>query len=102
MFEASADKITLNDPQVYRQINEIGRFTRDIKHISGVDNVFADYLSRIKEEERGTVYNETEESTSLEVSAAESIKLQLVSVEVLQDLQKTKLAKRQRSNAHDR
>ena len=30
-------------------IMEISQFTRDIKHVSGVTNVFADYLSRIEE-----------------------------------------------------
>ena len=90
VFEASADKIPLNDPQVYRQINEIGRFTRDIKHISGVDNVFADYLSRIKEDKKGTAYQESDENTSLEreVAAAESVKFQLMSLTALQDVQK--------------
>ena len=87
VFEAGADKIPLNDPQVYRQVNEIGRFTRDIKHVSGVDNTFADYLSRIKPEQKGTVYEDSEENTSLEVSAAESIKMQLMSIEALQALQ---------------
>ena len=53
-----SNKIPLNDPQVNRQITEIGRFTRDIEHISGVDNIFADYLSRIKPEKRGTAYDE--------------------------------------------
>lgn len=87
VFQTGADKIPLNDPQVYRQINEIGRFTRDIKHVSGVDNTFADYLSRIKEEEKGTAYQDSEENVALEVSAAESVKMQLTSIEALQDLQ---------------
>ena len=55
-FKSPSDKIPLNDPQVYRQLTEIGRFTRDIKHVSRVDNVFADYLSRIKPDSRGTAY----------------------------------------------
>ena len=51
------NNIPLNDPQVYRQITEIGRFTRDIRHVSGIDNVFADFLSRIKEEHKGDSKN---------------------------------------------
>ena len=57
-FEAPSDKIPLNDPQVYRQLTEIGRFTRDIKHVSGVDNIFADYLSRLPPSKRGAAYLE--------------------------------------------
>ena len=43
-----SENLPLNDPQIHRQITEIGRFTRDVKHVSGQDNVFADFLSRIR------------------------------------------------------
>ena len=80
-----SNKIPLNDPQVYRQITEIGRFTRDVKHVSGVDNVFADYLSRISEDKQGTAYlNDPDE---VEVATTESVKFQPMSVLLLRDLQ---------------
>ena len=83
-----SNNIPLNDPQVFRQITEISRFTRDVKHISGIDNTFADYLSRVKENKKGTVYQEPGEEDTLEVSATESVKFQLLSLAALQDLQK--------------
>ena len=81
-----SNSIPLNDPQTYRQITEIGQFTRDVKHVSGVNNVFADYLSRIKDEERGTAYLEHDPMPT-EVAAAESLKLQIMSISALHDLQ---------------
>ena len=81
-FESNS--IPLNDPQVYRQITEIGRFTRDVRHVAGVDNVFADYLSRLKPERFGDAYRQDDaeildagEVAAAEVSAAESIDLQV-------------------------
>ena len=91
-----SNNIPLNDPQVYRQITEIGRFTRDIRHVSGVDNVFADWLSRIKEHQKGTAYLQLDEEPPLghkaeelpqEVAAAETVQLQ-ISLEALHELQK--------------
>ena len=91
IFKAPSDKIPLNDPQVFRQITEIGRFTRDVKHISGVDNVFADYLSRIKPDQKGTAYLPDSEGAlpdSEEVAAvSEEVKFQLLSLETIADLQ---------------
>ena len=84
-FQSPSDKIPLNDPQVYRQLTEIGRFTRDVKHISGIDNIFADYLSRIKEETKGTAYLEDEAAP--EVASAETVQFQLLSLPLLRDLQ---------------
>ena len=72
------NNIPLNDPQSYRQITEIGRFTRDIKHVSGADNIFADYLSRIPENKQGLAYLEgsqvaaAETPPSSQVAAAEA------------------------------
>ena len=88
-FQSPSDKIPLNDPQVYRQLTEIGRFTRDIKHVSGVDNVFADYLSRIKPDARGTTYldDADEADNEQQVAATESVKFQLLSVQLLAELQ---------------
>ena len=81
-----SNNIPLNDPQTYRQITEIGRFTRDVRHVSGIDNVFADYLSRIPESAIGTAYlNDPDEE--VEVAASETLKMQPVSVSLLRDLQ---------------
>ena len=69
--------------------------------MSGIDNVFADYLSRIKPESKGSAYSEnkedTEEIRNVEIAsaeevidaeiAAEEVKFQLVSLDSLQDLQ---------------
>ena len=82
-----SNNIPLNDPQVYRQITEIGRFTNDVRHISGIDNTFADFLSRIKPEHRGTAYRDSPELEG-ELAATETMQFQLVSLEVLDDLQK--------------
>ena len=84
------NNLPLNDPQVHRQITEIGRFTRDLKHVSGVDNVFADFLSRIKPEHQGTAYLEDSEETppiSVELASSEAVQFQLTSLSALQDLQ---------------
>ena len=70
-----SNKIPLNDPQVYRQITEIGRFTRDVKHVSGVDNIFADYLSRIPPDKQGTSYL-PEDGADAVVASTETLKLQ--------------------------
>ena len=83
----NSNNLPLNDPQSYRQITEIGRFTKDMRHISGIDNIFADFLSRIREENKGSAY-QAEEDVELEV-AAEEVQFQLVSLDVLQDLQAT-------------
>ena len=77
------NNLPLNDPQTYRQITEIGRFTRDVKHVSGVDNVFANFLSRIKEENKGTAYL----GDAAEIAAAEEMQFQLTSLETIKDLQ---------------
>ena len=80
-----SNDLPLNDPQAYRQITEIGRFTRDVKHVSGVDNVFADWLSRIREENKGTAY---EEDGDAEIAGVEEeVQFQLVSLDTLLDLQ---------------
>ena len=85
VFKAPSDKIPLNDPQVFRQITEIGRFTRDIRHVAGVDNTFADYLSRIKPEKKGTAYLALDDEQ--EVASAETVKFQLMSLDTIRDLQ---------------
>ena len=51
-----SNSIPLNAPQAFRMITEIGRFTKDVRHISSIDNVFADFLSRIKPEHQGSAY----------------------------------------------
>ena len=53
-----------------------------MRHISGIDNIFADFLSRIREENKGSAY-QAEEDVELEV-AAEEVQFQLVSLDVLQ------------------
>ena len=88
----ASNDIPLQDPQVYRQITELGRFTKDIRHVSGIDNVFADFLSRIKPENKGSAYLDQEELASAEVlSAEEEVKFQLVSLEALIDCSNTAL-----------
>ena len=87
-FNMNSDKIPLNDPQVYRQLTEIGRFTRDIRHVSGADNVCADFLSRIREENQGTEYLEGQEEPPLELAMAETVRFQVFTVNALEELQK--------------
>ena len=82
-----SNNLPLNDPQSYRQITELGRFTRDVRHISGVDNVFADFLSRIPESKKGTAYVEDPEVEAIEVAAAEYVKIQLVNLKMIHELQ---------------
>ena len=86
----------MNDPQVYRQITEIGRFTGDVKHVSGASNVFADFLSRLKnlpDEKKGTAYLDLESeeepgpTVPAELATAETVKLQVLSLRALADLQ---------------
>ena len=84
------NNLPLQDPQVYRQITEIGRFTRDIKHVSGIDNVFADFLSRIRPEHRGTAYLEDGEETPAiapELAVTEAVQFQVTSLKAIEDLQ---------------
>ena len=84
------NNLPLQDPQVHRQITEIGRFTRDIKHVSGVNNVFADFLSRIRPEHRGTAYQVDGEETppiEQELAATESVQFQVTSLKAIEDLQ---------------
>ena len=83
----NSNSIPLQDPQVYRQITEIARFTRDIRHVSGVDNVFADFLSRIRPEQKGTTYLDSSEETPPIEVASEEVQFQVVSLEALADLQ---------------
>ena len=84
-----SNSIPLNDPQAYRMITEIGRFTKDVRHISGIDNVFADFLSRIKPEHQGSAYlgGEPDELAVTEIASAEEIKFQLLSLDALRELQ---------------
>ena len=80
------NNLPLNDPQVHHQITEIGRFTRDMKHVSGIDNVFANFLSRIKPEHLGTAYlDESEETPDIdpELASVESVQFQLLSLRAL-------------------
>ena len=41
-----SEKIPLHDPQTFRQITEIAQFTQDLRHISGKNNIVADFFSR--------------------------------------------------------
>ena len=84
-----SNKIPLNDPQVYRQITEIGRFTRDVRHVSGADNIFADFLSRITPQQTGTAYLEDEAALDpAEVATTETVSFQVLTLSALHDLQK--------------
>ena len=53
-FRQKADKAS---PRQLRQLDFIGQFTTDIRHISGEDNVIADTLSRINDVHTATVIN---------------------------------------------
>ena len=83
-----SNNIPLNDPQVYRQLTEIGRFTRDIRHVSGIDNVFADFLSRIREENKGEAYLDSPPEAEVAVTE-EEVRFQLMSLETIVDLQES-------------
>ena len=82
-----SEKIPLHDPQTYRQLLEISQFTRDIRHISGKNNVFPDWLSRggAGNPKSGTIYEESEEN--LAIASMETIQIQGISVEALKSLQ---------------
>ena len=80
-----SNNLPLNDPQAYRQITEMGRFTKDVRHVSGVDNIFADFLSRIKEENKGEAYRKEAEPEI----AAEEVQFQVASLSALADLQES-------------
>ena len=58
--------------------------------MSGVDNVFADFLSRIRPEHRGTAYLEDGEETPAiapELAVSESVHFQVTSLKAIEDLQ---------------
>ena len=77
----------LHDPVAQRALMEISQFTRDIKHISGVDNVAGDYFSRLPppNDKRGSVY--TNPAQRFEVAPIEGHKLEAVSPRVVNELQ---------------
>lgn len=54
MFNRKIDQCS---PRQLRQIDYIGQFTVDICHISGEDNIIADMLSRIENEEISEIYS---------------------------------------------
>ena len=66
----------LHDPVAQRALMEIGQFTNDIRHISGVNNAGSDFLSRIKPDLKGS-----------EVAALEGLKLYSVSPQVVFEAQ---------------
>ena len=71
----------LHDPVAQRSLMEISQFTRDIRHISGVDNEVSDYFSRIKPEKLGTVYQSdtTHNDQTEQIASVEGHKLESVS-----------------------
>ena len=86
-----SNDVPLNDPQVYRQLTEIGRFTKDVRHISGIDNIFADFLSRIPEEKKGEAYRSDvmPETPPIELASAETVQFQVTTLPVLHELQQS-------------
>lgn len=88
-----SQSIPLHNPQTYRQITEISQFTRDVKHVSWVNNVFADFLSRMPEEsERGMAYLPVQDEDLIpveEVASTETLRLQVACLPSIQDIQKT-------------
>ena len=88
----NSTNIPLNDPQTFRQITEISQFTRDVQHVSGLSNIWADLLSRPPVEKKGTAYLELDDGEILptpvgEVGATESLRMQVMSMPVLKELQ---------------
>ena len=58
--------------------------------MSGVDNVFANFLSRIRPQQKGTSYLESgEETPPIELAASEEIQFQILSLEALGDIQQS-------------
>ena len=81
-----SNKLPLHDPQSYRQLMEIALFTRDLRHISGKNNLVADWLSRGgANPKQGEIFQEPEDA--IQISAAETIQLQGISLEALAELQ---------------
>ena len=81
-----SDKLPLHDPQSHRQLMEIALFTRDLRHISGKNNLVADFFSRAGASDKiGDIYKETNDS--IEIASAETLRFQNVSVQALADLQ---------------
>ena len=79
----------LHDPVAQRALMEIGQFTKDIRHISGQENVGSDFLSRIQPELRGSAYEDsTTNKSSPYVAALEGHRLQAMSPQVIFDEQK--------------
>ena len=87
----------LHDPVAQRALVEIGQFTKDVRHVAGLQNVGSDFLSRVPIGIKGTAFV-TEEPPSLTdesatISAIEGHKLvsisPLVVYEAQQDCQET-------------
>ena len=65
----------LHDPVAQRALMEIGQFTKDVRHIAGLQNTGSDFLSRIPPEVKGSAYEE-----NTDISAIEGLKIHTVRV----------------------
>ena len=71
-----------NDPVAFRALQEIGMFTRDVRHIEGEKNVFADFLSRIEPAKLGDVH--TSALDKLASLSADTMQLQTMDPKTLE------------------
>ena len=74
----------LHDPVAQRALLEISQFTKDIRHVSGVNNCGSDYFSRLPPpDKRGTVYSDDMPS----IAVMEGHKMETVSPQVVSEAQ---------------
>ena len=94
-----SDKLPLHDPQSYRQLMEIALFTRDLRHISGKNNLVADWLSRGgANPKQGEIFQEPDDA--IQVSAAETVQLQGISLDALAELQQCEEIEKVKKGQH--
>ena len=78
----------LHDPVAQRALMEIGQFTKDVRHVSGLANVGSDFLSRIPPSAKGSAYEESSTLTN-EVATIEGKKLVCISPAVIHEAQQS-------------
>ena len=84
-----SENIPLHDPQTYRQLMEIAQFTRDIRHVSGKNNVMADFLTRGGANPKiGDIYKETDDAIEIAATQGpESTAFQTITLQAIEELQ---------------
>ena len=74
----------LHDPVAQRALMEISQFTKDIRHISGINNVAGDYFSRLPPpDKQGTAY----QSPSTSIASVEGHKLSTIDPKAILEAQ---------------